>query len=83
SSDIDKIIGQVEDAFSMPYIDVTSREKRYISDLIIAISGRFKGNAEEKIVEKTKRRNLYFLDIDKIQELLTKYMRKKVSSKNT
>lgn len=83
SSDIDKIIGQVEDAFSMPYIDVTSREKRYISDLIIAISGRFKGNAKEKIVEKTKKRNLYFLDIDKIQELLTKYMRKKVSSKNT
>jgi len=77
-SDIDKIIAQIEDAFSMPYIDTTSREKRYISDLIIAISGRFTENAKDKIIEKINRRNLYFLDIDKIQELLTLYMKKKI-----
>jgi hypothetical protein len=75
-SDLDKIIAQIDDSFAMPYIDTTSREKRYISDIIIAISGRFTGNAKDKIVEKLKRRNIYFLDIDKTQELISKYMRK-------
>jgi hypothetical protein len=75
ASEIDKIVGQVDDAFSMPYIDTTSREKRYISDLIIAVSGRFTENAKEKMVEKAKRRNILFLDIDKTQELLTRYMK--------
>lgn len=77
-SEIDKIIAQIEDAFSIPYINTTSREKRYISDLIIAISGRFTDNAKDKIIEKVNRRNLYFLDIDKIQELLTFYMKKAI-----
>jgi hypothetical protein len=77
-SEIDKIIAQVEDAFSMSYVDTTSREKRYISDLIVSISGRFTENAKDKIIEKINRRNLYFLDVDKIQELLTKYMKKTV-----
>lgn len=77
-SDIDKIIAQIEDAFSMPYIDTTSREKRHISYLIIAISGRFTDNAKDKIIEKINRRNLYFLDIDKIQELLAYYLKKSV-----
>jgi hypothetical protein len=75
-AEIDQIIAQIEDAFKMSYIDTTSREKRYISDLIVAISGRFTDNAKDKIMEKANRRNLYFLDIDKIQELLTQYMKK-------
>jgi hypothetical protein len=75
-AEIDKIIGQLDDAFSMSYIDTTSREERYISDLIIAISGRFTDNAKDKIVEKIKRANIYFLDIDKIQDLLNTYMKK-------
>ena len=62
----------------MPYIDTTSREKRYISDLIIAISGRFTNNAEAKIIEKVHQLNIYFLSIDKIQELLTAFMKKTV-----
>lgn len=74
-SELDRMIGQIEDAFSMPYIDTTSRETRYISDLIIVISGRYVGNSKEKIIEKIGQRNIYFFDIDKIQELLTKYMR--------
>ena len=74
-SEIDKMVAQIDDAFCMPYIDTTSRERRYISDLVIAISGRFTENAKEKIVEKTTRRNLLFLDIDKTQELLTRYMK--------
>ena len=75
-SEIDKIIGQIGDAFSMSYIDTTSREKRYISDLIIAISGRFTDNAKDKIIEKVNRGNIYFFDIDKVQELLAFHMKK-------
>ncbi len=77
-AEIDQIIAQIEDAFSMSYVNTTSREKRYISDLIVAITGRFTDNAKDKIIEKVNRRNLYFLDIDKIQELLTQYMKKMV-----
>jgi hypothetical protein len=75
-AEIDKIIAQIDDAFKMHYIDTTSKEKRFISDLIIAISGRFTNNAEDKIIEKVTQRNIYFLSIDKIQELLTAYMKK-------
>jgi hypothetical protein len=77
-AEIDKIIAQIDDAFKIPYIDTTSKERRYISDLIIGISGRFTNNAEDKIIEKVHQRNIYFLNIDKIQELLTKYMEKKL-----
>lgn len=77
-SEIDKIIAQIGDAFSMSYIDTTSREKRYISDLIIAISGRFTGNAKDKIIEKVSQGNIYFFDIDKIQELLALHMKKAI-----
>lgn len=75
-SRIDEIIAQIGDAFAMHYINTTSREKRYISDFIIAISGRFTDNAKDKIVEKINRRNIYFFDIDKIQELLALHMKK-------
>jgi hypothetical protein len=78
---IDKIIAQIEDAFPMSYVDTTSREKRYITDLIIAISGRFTDNAKDKIKEKINRWNIHFLDIDKIQELLTQYVKKTVKTR--
>jgi len=77
-SEIDKIIAQIGDAFSMHYIDPTSREKRYIHDLIIAISGRLTDNAKDKIIEKINRRNIHFFDIDKIQELLALHMKKAI-----
>lgn len=78
-STFDKIIGQIDDAFDTPYVEVTSREQRYISTLVIAISGRFTDNAKDKIMAKVgRRRTVYFLDIEKIQELLTKYMKKQI-----
>lgn len=77
-AEIDKIIAQIDDAFKMSYIDTTSKETRFISDLIVAISGRFSNNAEDKIIGKVPQRNIYFLSIDKIQELLTRYMKKKL-----
>lgn len=76
SAVLDKLIAQIDDAFNLYYIDEASQERRYISYLIIAISGRFIGNAQDKIIEKTKNKNVIFLSIDKIQELLTKYLGK-------
>lgn len=80
-AEIDKIIAQIGDAFPMPYVDTASREKRYINDLIIVISGRFTDNAKDKIKEKINRGNIYFFDIDKIQELLTQYMKKTIKTR--
>jgi len=75
---IDKIIAQIGDAFPMSYIDTASREERFISLLVIAISGRFSDNAKEKILKKVSQRGISFLDIDKIQELLARHMKKAI-----
>lgn len=80
SSELNGIIGQINDAFTMPYIDTSSRERRYVSELLIVISGRYVGNAKDKILEKASNRNIYFIDIDKIQEMLSKYLGKKIVS---
>ena len=71
---VEEIIGQIDDAFTMPYIDTSSRERRYISEMFIVISGRFTDNAKDKIIEKVSQRNVSFIDIDKVEELLSKYM---------
>jgi hypothetical protein len=78
---IDKIIAQIADAFPMSYVDTTSREERFITDLIIAISGRFTDNAKDKIKGKINQWNIHFFDIDKIQELLTQYMKKTIEAR--
>jgi hypothetical protein len=71
---IDKIIAQIDDAFKLSYIDTMNREERRITDLVIAISGRFTHNAEKKILEKVEHSNIRFLSIDSIQSLLSKYI---------
>ena len=76
NSDIDKLIGQIKDSFSMPYYEVGSREPRYISVFVIAISGRFTQNAKEKIIEKMPKGvigSVYFLDSEMIIELIERY----------
>ncbi len=76
NSDIDIIIGQLNDAFSMPYHEISANEKRYISTFIIAISGSFTDNAKDKIAQKIPphfRGNVYLLDRDKIMELIEKF----------
>jgi hypothetical protein len=78
NSQLDKLIGQIDDAFKMSYVDIYTKEERHITDLIIAISGKFTGNAPQKIHEKIHNRNVHFLDIDKVKELLTKYMNKQI-----
>lgn len=73
NSEIDELLGQLSDSFSMPYYGVGSMEPRYISVFIIAISGRFTDNAKEKIVHKMPRGltgSVYFLDKESILELI-------------
>lgn len=74
SSELDHLIDQIDDALKMSFMDIYSKERRRITDLIIAISGKFTGNAPQKICEKIPNENVHFLDVDKIRELLTKYM---------
>ncbi len=76
NSEIDELIGQLNDAFSMPYHEVSANETRRISTFIIAISGLFTENAKDKIAHKISdhfKGAVYFLDRDKIQELIERY----------
>jgi len=77
---IDELLGQIVDAFSMPYYELGSKEARYISTLIIAVSGRFTVNAREKIVERMPRGaigSVYFLDRERITELVERHWKAK------
>lgn len=76
NSEADELLGQLNDAFSMPYYELGVKEPRYISTFIIAISGRFTKNAREKIVEKMPKGvigSVYFWDRELIGELIEKY----------
>lgn len=75
NSAIDEILGQLDDAFEMPYKEGESKEDRYISHFIVAISGFYKDNALDKIREKIPKRwrpMVTFWDKTKIQELCRK-----------
>ena len=77
---IDELLGQIADAFSMPYYELGSKEPIYISTFIIAVSGRFTDNAREKIVEKMPKGaigSVMFLDRDRITELVERYWKAK------
>lgn len=76
NSVIDQIVGQADDAFKMPYYDLSSAEPRYISTFIVAASGHFTANAREKIIHKIPRGlhgSILFLDRGSILELVEKY----------
>lgn len=79
NSDIDELIGQIEDAFCMPYYSLGSKNENYISVFIIAISGKFTNNAKEKIMHKVNNRfgklmgAIEFLDKEKLIEIHSKY----------
>jgi Restriction endonuclease len=77
---IDELLGQIADAFSMPYYELGSKDPRYISTFIIAISGRFTENAREKIIEKMPKGligSVYFLDRERIAELVERFWKAK------
>jgi hypothetical protein len=78
---IDEIIGQAKDAFAVPYVELGSKEQRFISTFVIAISGRFTANAKEKIVHKLPPGligSVYFLDRENLLELVERFWRKVV-----
>lgn len=76
NSRIDNIIGQVEDAFEMPFFLKNEKQQCYISELYIIISGRFTSNAKEKIrykIPKSIYGSVHFLDKEDIENLIVKY----------
>lgn len=79
NGDINGLLTQAKDAFSMPFYDVYSRNRVRISKVIIAISGKFTQNAVEKIIEGISdyplKNNIIFLDGEKIENLMSKYSR--------
>lgn len=79
NSKIDYLINQIEDAFSMPIIDMNTGNKYYISQLKIIISGRYSNNAKEKIINKVPRdkiSQIQFLEKEDIEQLIDKYWNK-------
>ncbi|MEK6322883.1 MAG: hypothetical protein AABN33_14500 [Acidobacteriota bacterium] len=79
---IDELLGQIADAFAMPYFELGSKDPHYISTFIIAISGSFTENAREKIVEKMPKGligSVYFLDRERITELVERYWNTKAA----
>lgn len=76
NSDLDEILGQLNDAFTMPYYEVSANESRVISTFIIAISGHFTENAKDKLIQKIPQSFkgcVYLLDRDKILELIERF----------
>jgi len=76
NAEIDEIIGQLNDAFAMPYYEVSANETRNISTFIIVISGHFTENAKDKIIQKIPQHFkgcIYLVDRDKILELIERY----------
>ncbi|HXO29533.1 MAG TPA: hypothetical protein VOA80_19440 [Thermoanaerobaculia bacterium] len=76
-SEIDSLLGQIDDAFAMPFYDLYSKQKQWISKLAIIISGKFTENAIEKICEKIQshviRNNVLFIDGDKLQTMAERF----------
>lgn len=80
SGEMDEILGQIDDAFKMPFYDLYMKQKQRISKLAIIISGKFTENAIEKICEKIDshavRNNLMFIDGEKLQTLAERFVKK-------
>lgn len=76
-SEVNKLIGQAEDAFSMPFYSIYTRRQERISRLVIIVSGAFTENARQKICDGIQssvlRNNLVFIDGDKISTLAERF----------
>ena len=79
NSETDELLGQIADAFAMPYYSIGSNEPHFISTFIIAISGHFTENAREKIVQKMAKGlvgSVFFLDRESLDELIERFWKK-------
>jgi hypothetical protein len=76
-SEVDGMLGQIDDAFKMPFHDLYTRQQQRVSKLAVIISGRFTENAIEKICEKIEshavRNNVIFIDGEKLQTFADKF----------
>ena len=76
-SDVDVIIGQINDAFTMPFHDIYTRQQQRLAKLAIVISGQFSNNAIEKICEAIEnnaaRNNTVFVDGERIATLAERF----------
>jgi hypothetical protein len=77
NAEIDELLGQIDDAFKMPFYDLYTKRTQRISRLAIIISGKFTDNAIEKICEKIEghavRNNVLFVDGDKLRTLAEQF----------
>lgn len=77
ASEIDGMLGQIDDAFKMPFYDLYTRQQQRISKLAIIVSGRFTENAIEKVCEKIEshatRNNIVFMDGEELQTLAERF----------
>lgn len=76
NSQIDELLGQIDDAFSMPFRELGDKVDRYITTFFIIISGKFSDNAKEKLIEKSPKNligNITFIDknglLDRIENI--------------
>lgn len=53
-AEVDELLGQIEDAFMMPFYDLYTKQKQRISRLAIIISGKFTDNAIERSARRSK-----------------------------
>ena len=76
-AEIDSLLGQIDDAFKIPFYDLYSKQKQRISKLAIIVSGKFTENAIEKICEKIEshaaRNNVVFIDGEKLKTLAERF----------
>jgi hypothetical protein len=76
-AEIDTLLGQIDDAFKMPFYDLYTKQKQRISKLAIIVSGKFTENAIEKICEKIEshaaRNNVVFIDGEKLKTLAERF----------
>lgn len=82
---IDELLGQIDDAFTMPFYDLYTKQKQRISKLAIIISGKFTDNAIEKVCEKIEshavRNNVVFIDGDKLRTLAERFGSNTITSR--
>lgn len=75
-SRVDEIIGQLEDAFSIPIMDLNVGDGQYISNFYLMTSGNYTNNAKQKIKHKIHSQyqgSVFFLEKEDIQRLIEKY----------
>lgn len=79
NAEIDEILGQVDDAFKMPFYDLYTKRQQRIAKLAIIISGKFTENAVEKVCGKIEnsavRNNVVFVDGEKLTTLSERFRR--------